>query len=127
SFQENKSIGAEVNWGVRFRNTNDVHHFLKSLCKEVALRLQGCGVVGRSFTLKVKKKRSDAGEPVKYMGCGVCENLSHTITIPMSTDDVHVLQRVTAQLFGYFQIDAQDIRGMGLQVSKLEGAEDGQA
>ncbi|XP_057797481.1 uncharacterized protein LOC131013428 [Salvia miltiorrhiza] len=51
-------------------------HFLKNLYKEVALRLQGCGVQGRAFTLKIKKKKSDAGEPVKYMGCGDCENLS---------------------------------------------------
>ncbi|KAI3448143.1 hypothetical protein Pfo_004808 [Paulownia fortunei] len=121
--QESKSIGAEVNWGVRFRNPNDTQHFLTNLCKEVALRLQGCGVQGRSFTLKIKK-RIDAGEPVKYMGCGDCENLSHTITIPMATDDVDVLQRLATQLFGYFHIDVEDIRGVGLQVSKLEGADD---
>ncbi|KAK4405190.1 DNA repair protein REV1 [Sesamum angolense] len=162
--KESKSIGAEVNWGVRFRNLNDTRHFLINLCKEVALRLHGCGLQGRSFTLKIKKKRSDAGEPVKYMGCGDCENLSHTITIPMATDHVDVLQRLANQLFGYFRIafsgnqhvscegayracallmcsfakyfvffgcvyldvldDVKDIRGMGLQVSKLEGAED---
>ncbi|KAG8364222.1 hypothetical protein BUALT_Bualt19G0105800 [Buddleja alternifolia] len=122
--QESKSIGAEVNWGVRFTNPNDTRHFLTDLCKEVALRLQGCGVQGRSFTLKIKKRRSDAGEPVKYMGCGDCENLSHTITIPMATDDVDVLQRLAIQLFGYFHIDVKDIRGVGLQVSKLEGADD---
>ncbi|PIN17326.1 Translesion DNA polymerase - REV1 deoxycytidyl transferase [Handroanthus impetiginosus] len=123
--QESKSIGAEVNWGVRFRNSDDVQHFLTSLCKEVGLRLQGCGVQGRSFTLKIKKKRSDAGEPVKYMGCGDCENLSHTITIAMATDDVDVLQRLATQLFGHFHIDVKDIRGVGLQVSKLEGVDDG--
>ncbi|XP_057782896.1 DNA repair protein REV1 isoform X2 [Salvia miltiorrhiza] len=122
--QESKSIGAEVNWGVRFNNANDAQHFLKNLCKEVALRLQGCGVQGRAFTLKIKKKKSDAGEPVKYMGCGDCENLSHTITIPMATDDVGVLQRLATQLFGHFHIDVGDIRGVGLQVSKLEGADD---
>ncbi|KAL2537329.1 DNA repair protein REV1 [Forsythia ovata] len=123
--QESKSIGAEVNWGVRFRNTNDTLNFLTNLCKEVSLRLQGCGVQGRSFTLKIKKRRSDAGEPIKYMGHGDCENLSHSITIPMATDEVDVLQRITTQLFGYFQIDVKDIRGMGLQVSKLESTNNG--
>ncbi|XP_041989924.1 DNA repair protein REV1-like isoform X2 [Salvia splendens] len=122
--QESKSVGADVNWGVRFNNANDVQHFLTSLCKEVALRLQGCGVQGRTFTLKIKKKKSDAGEPVKYMGHGDCENLSHAITIPMATDDVGVLQRLATQLFGHFHIDVGDIRGVGLQVSKLEGAGD---
>ncbi|KAL7002869.1 hypothetical protein U1Q18_004028 [Sarracenia purpurea var. burkii] len=51
--QENKSVGAEVNWGVRFNDLKDCQYFLTNLCKEVSLRLQGCAVQGRSFTLKV--------------------------------------------------------------------------
>lgn len=122
--QESKSIGAEVNWGVRFRNMKDTRLFLMNLCKEVSLRLHGCGVQGRSFTLKIKKRRADSAEPVKYMGCGDCENLSHSISIPVATDDVGVLQRLATKLFGYFHIDVKDIRGMGLQVSKLEGSDE---
>ncbi|GMH02833.1 hypothetical protein Nepgr_004672 [Nepenthes gracilis] len=121
--QESKSIGAEVNWGVRFNDLKDSHHFLLSLCKEVSLRLQGCGVQGRRFTLKIKKKIKDAKEPVKYMGCGDCENLSHTTMVPVATDDVDVLQRITMQLFGSFHIDVKDIRGFGLQVTKLENVD----
>ncbi|XP_022735797.1 DNA repair protein REV1 isoform X3 [Durio zibethinus] len=120
--QESKSVGAEVNWGVRFRDLQDTQHFLLDLCKEVSLRLQGCGVQGRTFTLKIKRRRKDAGEPVKYMGCGDCENLSHSTTVPLATDDVEVLQRITKQLFGFFHIDVKDIRGVGLQVSRLESA-----
>ncbi|KAL2939166.1 DNA repair protein REV1, partial [Bienertia sinuspersici] len=85
--QETKSVGADVNWGVRFKDSKDSEHFLSSLCKEVSLRLQGCGLQGRTFTLKIKKRRKDAKEPTKYMGCG---------------DYV------------------KDIRGIGLQVTKLE-------
>ncbi|XP_048231552.1 DNA repair protein REV1 isoform X2 [Ricinus communis] len=121
--QESKSIGAEVNWGVRFRNLQDSQHFLLNLCKEVSLRLQGCGVHGRTFTLKIKKRRKDAGEPTKYMGCGDCENLSHSMTVPVATDDVDVLQRIAKQLFGSFNLDVKEIRGVGLQVSKLENAD----
>ncbi|XP_050210154.1 DNA repair protein REV1 [Mercurialis annua] len=121
--QESKSIGAEVNWGVRFKNLQDCQHFLLNLCKEVSLRLQGCGVHGRTFTLKIKKRRNDAGEPIKYMGCGDCENLCHSMTVPIATDDVEVLQRITKQLFGFFNLDVTDIRGVGLQVSKLENAD----
>ncbi|CAL5358073.1 unnamed protein product [Camellia sinensis] len=119
---ESKSVGAEVNWGVRFNNLKDCQHFLTNLCKEVSLRLQGCTVQGRCFTLKIKKRRNDA-EPVKYMGCGDCENLSHSITVPMATDDVELIQRITTQLFGSFHIDVKDIRGVGLQVSKLESVD----
>ncbi|KAK9677749.1 hypothetical protein RND81_11G164600 [Saponaria officinalis] len=121
--QESKSVGAEVNWGVRFKDKKDSEHFLLSLCKEVSLRLQGCGAQGRTFTLKIKKRRKDAEEPAKYMGCGDCENLSHSITVPVATDDVDVLQRITMRLFGSFHIDVKDIRGVGLQVTKLETAD----
>ncbi|KAJ4716214.1 DNA repair protein REV1 [Melia azedarach] len=121
--QESKSIGADVNWGVRFRDLKDSQNFLSSLCKEVSLRLQGCAVRGRTFTLKIKKRKKDADEPIKFMGCGDCDNLSHSITVPVATDDVEVLQRITKQLFGSFHLDVKDIRGVGLQVSKLESAD----
>ncbi|XP_040940548.1 DNA repair protein REV1 isoform X6 [Gossypium hirsutum] len=105
--QESKSVGAEVNWGVRFRDLQHAQHFLLDLCKEVSLRLQGCGVQGRTFTLKIKKRRKDAGEPAKFMGCGDCENLSHSTTVPLATDDIEVLQRISKQLFGSFHIDSE--------------------
>ncbi|KAK1423808.1 hypothetical protein QVD17_19117 [Tagetes erecta] len=120
--QESKSVGADVNWGVRFKDSKDCQIFLLSLCKEVSLRLHGCGVRGRTFTLKVKKRKTDE-EPVKYMGCGDCDNLSHSLTVPMATDDADILQRVTKQLFGHFHIDVKDVRGIGLHVTKLERAD----
>ncbi|XP_031129338.1 DNA repair protein REV1 isoform X1 [Ipomoea triloba] len=121
--QENKSIGADVNWGVRFKDLKDAQHFLGKLSEEVSLRLQGCGVKGRTFTLKIKKRKVDAGEPAKYLGHGICDNLSHSTTVPMATDEADVLRRIASQLFGHFQIDVEDIRGMGLQVTKLEMTE----
>ncbi|KAJ0798281.1 putative DNA-directed DNA polymerase [Helianthus annuus] len=120
--QESKSVGADVNWGVRFKDLKDSQVFLLSLCKEVCLRLHGCGVRGRTFTLKVKKRKTDE-EPVKYMGCGDCDNLSHSLTVPMATDDMDVLQRITKQLFSHFHIDVTEIRGVGLHVTKLESAD----
>ncbi|KAG7536407.1 BRCT domain [Arabidopsis suecica] len=121
--QESKSIGAEVNWGVRFRDQQDVQHFLQCLCKEVSLRLQGCEMIGRNFTLKIKKRKKDAEEPTKYMGCGDCDNLSRSITVPTATDDVEVLQRISKKLFGSFCLDVKEVRGVGLQVSKLDSAD----
>ncbi|KAK9053446.1 hypothetical protein SSX86_030080 [Deinandra increscens subsp. villosa] len=120
--QESKSVGAEVNWGVRFKDSKDSQVFLLSLCKEVSLRLHGCGARGRTFTLKLKKRKTDE-EPVKYMGCGDCDNLCHSLTVPMATDDVDVLKRITKQLFSQFHIDVKEIRGVGLHVTKLESAD----
>ncbi|KAK9163787.1 hypothetical protein Syun_004689 [Stephania yunnanensis] len=121
--QETKSIGAEVNWGVRFNDLKGSEQFLVNLCNEVSQRLHECAVQGRTITLKVKKRKKNAEEPVKYMGCGVCENLSHSITVPAATNDTDVLLRISKQIFGSFQIDIKEIRGIGLQVSRLENAE----
>ncbi|CAK8539097.1 unnamed protein product [Lathyrus sativus] len=122
-FQECKSIGTDVNWGVRFQDMKDCENFLSNLCKEVSLRLQCSGMQGRTFSLKIKKRRKDADEPVKFMGCGDCENLSHSETIPVATDNVEVLQRIVKRLFGCFYIDVKQIRGIGLHVSRLESSE----
>ncbi|KAF3794298.1 DNA repair protein [Nymphaea thermarum] len=143
TLQEIKSVGAEVNWGVRFNDSNDSRHFLLNLCKEVALRLQGCGMRGRMITLKVsakityvfdglatnmadtlvKKRKKGAQEPIKYMGCGDCDNLSHSLTIPTATDDMDVLSRICGHLFSSFCLDVREVRGVGLQISKLEAAD----
>ncbi|XP_062234274.1 DNA repair protein REV1 isoform X2 [Phragmites australis] len=121
--QETKSVGAEINWGVRFNDNKDAEHFLTNLCKEVSLRLQGCGVQGRTITLKVKTRRKDAGEPIKYMGCGDCETASRSMTIAGATDSFVTLQRIAKQIFAAFCADVKEVRGVGLTMSKLEHAD----
>ncbi|XP_021305826.1 DNA repair protein REV1 isoform X2 [Sorghum bicolor] len=123
SVQETKSVGAEINWGVRFNDNKDAEHFLTNLCKEVSLRLQGCGVQGRTVTLKVKTRREGAGEPIKYMGCGDCETTSRSMTIAGATDSFITLQRIAKQLFSALRLDVKEVRGIGLSLSKLEHAD----
>lgn len=123
SVQETKSVGAEINWGVRFNDSKDAEHFLTNLCKEVSLRLQGCGVQGRTITLKVKTRREGAGEPIKYMGCGDCETTSRSMTIAGATDSFVTLQRIAKQLFSALHLDVREVRGVGLAMSKLEHAD----
>ncbi|KAH6558045.1 hypothetical protein KP509_1Z081200 [Ceratopteris richardii] len=120
NYQERKSIGAEVNWGVRFNSPSDAHHFLTSLCEEVSGRLQEAFLIGRTLTLKIKKRKEGAREPEKFMGCGSCDNLSKSITLGCATNDAQVMLRVTKQIFASFHLDIHNIRGMGLQVTKLE-------
>ncbi|KAL6603600.1 hypothetical protein ACP70R_043961 [Stipagrostis hirtigluma subsp. patula] len=129
--QETKSVGAEINWGVRFNDSKDADHFLTNLCKEVSLRLQGCGVQGRTITLKVKTRRKGAGEPIKFMGCGDCETTSRSMTvltiygideIAGATDNIVTLERIAKQLFAALRFDVKEVRGVGLAMSKLEHA-----
>jgi len=89
----------------------------------VSLRLQGCGVQGRTITLKVKTRREGAGEPIKYMGCGDCETTSRSMTIAGATDSFVTLQRIAKQLFSALRLDVKEVRGVGLSMSKLEHAD----
>ncbi|KAK1276508.1 DNA repair protein REV1 [Acorus gramineus] len=70
--------------------------------------------------VQVKKRRKGADEPMKYMGCGNCENISRSMTILKATDNANILQRIVRQLFGYLNIDVKEVRGIGLQISKLD-------
>lgn len=53
--KERKSIGAEVNWGLRFENDEEVKSFLLSLSKEVVGRMAAAAVKGKTVTIKVDK------------------------------------------------------------------------
>ncbi|GBG62309.1 hypothetical protein CBR_g29916 [Chara braunii] len=117
--QERKSIGAEVNWGVRFTKEEDAHTFLSNLAEEVCGRLSSAQLKGRTFTLKVKKRKPGAPEPMKFMGCGICDNISKSTTLGIGTDNAEVVLRVIRQLFKSLNLDPVEVRGLGLQVTKL--------
>lgn len=69
-----QSIGAQVTWGIRFNNENDVNDFLKKLCNEVCERLKENDVLGKCITLNLKQKSQNAPEATKFMGHGQCDN-----------------------------------------------------
>eukprot|EP00850_Spirogloea_muscicola_P009346 SM000052S17738 [mRNA] locus=s52:446247:455495:+ [translate_table: standard] len=118
--QDRKSIGAEVNWGVRFKSEMDGHKFLEGLVREVCARLAEASMIGRTFTMKAKKRKPGAQEPSKFMGCGWCVNLRRSATLGTSTSSLLVVQRVAKQLWDSLRLDPLEVRGMGLQVTRLE-------
>jgi hypothetical protein len=48
---------------------------------QVAARLLAAGARGRCLTLKVKRRQAGAPEPAKFLGHGVCDNISRSITL----------------------------------------------
>lgn len=50
-----KSIGAEVNYGIRFQGISDAVKFLEDLSTEVESRMAIVGARGRTITLKLKR------------------------------------------------------------------------
>lgn len=82
--------------------------------------------------MQIKKRKAGVGEPVKFMGCGICDNMSRSATVNFllqvmiccyktclylpcldilvsmqvasATDDVDVLLRASQQLFASFKL-----------------------
>ncbi|KAJ3296359.1 deoxycytidyl transferase [Borealophlyctis nickersoniae] len=119
---ENKgrqSVGAEVNWGVRFETQEQVDTFLEELCGEVEKRLKAAAVKGKLISLKVKRRRYD-GEPEKVLGCGDCDNLSRSANVANALD--RGLYNECAQLLRELRVEPTFVRGIGVHVSRLENA-----
>ena len=116
-----KTIGAECNYGVRFDGPYGVDYLVDGLAKEVEKRMHGVGVVGSKLTLKVKQRKAGAKAPPKFLGHGSCHNLSRSLDLPggIATNDSQVFARFGMQLFSELGVNVDDVRGMGLIVSKL--------
>ncbi|RMZ53657.1 hypothetical protein APUTEX25_003191, partial [Auxenochlorella protothecoides] len=119
-----KSLGAEVNWGVRFDSPQDATRFLGKLAEEVWTRMGAAGVQGRSLTLKLKKRKEGVYNPVKFMGHGICDNLSRTHTFHRPAHSAATIHRAACDMLTSLHVPHADIRGIGLGMSKLEKVTD---
>ena len=90
-----KSVGAEMNYAIRFKGEECVKTFMKSLCEEVASRLRAVGVLSKTLTLKLKRRRAGASEPAKFMGHGSCDNFSKSQSFSEPCDDPDMLCEFT--------------------------------
>nr|CCA18314.1 DNA repair protein REV1 putative [Albugo laibachii Nc14]CCA18413.1 DNA repair protein REV1 putative [Albugo laibachii Nc14] len=115
-----KSVSAVVNFGIRFEKWQDSVDFLTELAKVVQRRLQEVSMLTRSITLQVKKRKKDeAIEPLKYMGCGRCDDYSKTQVLAEATDEDVAIARVAIHLLHQFRFADSDLRGIGLLATKL--------
>ncbi|KAJ3026470.1 UNVERIFIED_CONTAM: hypothetical protein HDU68_005602 [Siphonaria sp. JEL0065] len=118
---ENKarqSIGAEINWGIRFQTPQEVQTFLAELTHEVYQRMEKSGVQGRHITIKLKKKLYE-GEPMKFLGCGHCLDLSKSKTLEVPFRDEEALLKDVVAIYKELGVVPTDLRGVGIHVSKL--------
>ena len=86
---------------------------------------QGAAVKGRSLTLKLWRAMRDApaGMSKGHLGHGLCDILNRSVALPGApTDDADVLQREAVAVLRALAVPPAEVRGMGIQVTKLEGA-----
>ena len=117
-----KSVSAEVNYGIRFKSPSEVEKFCIGLGGEVAKRLVALGYKGRQLTLKVMRRAIEAPiEPPKFLGHGVCDTFNSSKQIEL-TNDSSIIGRACWELMEALKCPPEELRGIGLQMQKLENA-----
>jgi impB/mucB/samB family C-terminal domain len=119
---ERKSIGAECSYGVRFDGEYGPDYMISCLAVEVVKRMNAIGVRGGSkVTLKIKRRKQHAKAPMKFLGHGSCDNLSRSCDVPASatTADSKVLSNLCFTLYRQLGVPKEDVRGMGIVLTKL--------
>ncbi|CAM9509641.1 unnamed protein product, partial [Laminaria digitata] len=116
---DRKSIGAEVNYGVRFDTQEQANAFLSELALELSKRMAAEGVVGQALTLKIMKQRDGVGLPRKYLGHGICDARSKLLNLRRATGDAGTLASNALQLLKEAKVPPDKIRGIGLQMTRL--------
>lgn len=117
---QRKSVSAEVNYGIRFSNKAEADTFLRQLSEEVAQRLNRCCTRGKQITLKLMVRAKDAPvETAKYMGHGACDSISRSVTLGSPTDDPNIIYREVLVLGKQVNASPSDLRGVGIQMSRL--------
>ncbi|KAK9703060.1 BRCA1 C Terminus (BRCT) domain [Popillia japonica] len=118
---ERKSVSADVNYGIRFKNHSEALVFLESLSNEVYNRLSEIKMKAKTITLKLLTRAEGAPkETAKYLGCGVCDAINKSITTSYYLENPQHIFKEAKNLYERLSIIPEDLRGVGIQLSKLE-------
>ncbi|KAI0648432.1 hypothetical protein C8Q79DRAFT_906130 [Trametes meyenii] len=120
-----KSVSCDINYGIRFENNEQAEAFVYQMAEEVSRRLESIEMRGRSLTLKIMVR--DPGAPIeapKFLGHGICEvyNKQAPLIAPggKATSDDKIIGEHAWRLLKSFNFDPNELRGIGIQIQKLE-------
>ncbi len=117
---ERKSVSVDINYGIRFKNISEAESLLKNLANELEKRASDADVLGGTVALKMKLRKASAPSKTwKYLGHGACDNVTRSMTLLQPTRSSSEVFRLSLRLLKQVSPVASDIRGMGLQLSKL--------
>lgn len=116
-----KSVSVDVNYGIRFTDNKDVHKFIDEVSRAVTSKLQEARARGQQVTLKVMVRAKDAPvETWKFLGHGHCDNLSKSTLLRTKVQDAATISRHCIEMYKALNIEAKNLRGVAIQVSKLD-------
>ncbi|KAK7603882.1 hypothetical protein V9T40_004155 [Parthenolecanium corni] len=123
---QRKSVSAEVNYGIRFQRKEEVEAFFKKLSAEVENRLNNVKMKGKAITLKLMIKAENAPkETAKFLGHGICDYVTKSVSLIDATADSEVIYRETMKIFNQLKVNPEDMRGVGIQMTKLTESKNG--
>ncbi|KAK5638274.1 hypothetical protein RI129_012569 [Pyrocoelia pectoralis] len=109
---ERKSVSADVNYGIRFKDKAEALNFLQSLSTEVYGRLKDIGMRARYAPV----------EPAKFLGCGACNTITRSTTSVGLINDSATVYREAKILLERCNVIPSELRGVGIQLTRLETA-----
>ncbi|OJT06249.1 DNA repair protein REV1 [Trametes pubescens] len=126
-----KSVSCDINYGIRFENNEQAEAFVYQMAEEVSRRLNSIEMRGRSLTLKILVRDPSAPvEAPKFLGHGICEgyNKQAPLIAPggRATSNDKVIGEHAWRLLKSFNFDPRELRGIGIQIQKLEKASSAQ-
>ncbi|CAO1621641.1 unnamed protein product [Parajaminaea phylloscopi] len=123
--KQRQSVGAAVNYAIRFQTQEEAERFVKNLATEVATRLATYQLKARqvNVTLMVRDPTAPVEAP-KFLGHGICDvhNRSCPISGPagIATHEADAVFRGAWKLIKALAVDACEMRGIGISCTKLE-------
>jgi nucleotidyltransferase/DNA polymerase involved in DNA repair len=118
---ENKlrqSIGADINWGIRFTEASQVDTFLMEFCHEVWNRMEKVQLCGSHLILTILKRNYE-GEPLKYLGCGECVVFNKSYQFQQVIKTVEQLYQQVVILYKEINVPFPEVRGVSIHIKKL--------
>ena len=84
--------------------------------------MEAIKVKGKHLTLKIMRRSKDAPvETPKFLGHGKCDTTTQVHTFPSVLADADAIYQVAWKMLQTMQIPPEDLRGVALQMQKLEG------
>lgn len=118
---ERKSVSAEVNYGIRFKTIEECYSFLQNLAVEIYNRINDIQMRARCLTLKLLVRAPEAPvETAKFLGHGICDSLTKSTTSNAILNSPQIIFNEAKRLYLKLGADFADLRGIGLQLTKLE-------
>lgn len=128
--KQRQSVGAAVNYAIRFKSQEEAERFVRNLSEEVANRLAGYKLKGKqaNVTIMVRDPAAPVEAP-KFLGHGVCDvhNRSCALTGPGggATNEQELIFKAAWKLIRGLNADPRELRGIGISCTKLEPTEPG--